>query len=320
MALEVSEIGSFHIGGRTVALAGLPVREIPIPGHPDALVIDANGEYFVEQTYVHYVKLAERRAPFPVVMIHGGGSTGAAWETTPDGRRGWQMAFLERGFDVYVVDQAERGRAGFAPPQIWPEPAIFPNAAFSWEHSRVGPPGSYHHDPARRNAFPDSQFPVAAFDDFMKRRVPYWGALHRSAAQRAYDELIQRVGPCVLLAHSSGGAYAFQTALNVTGLVKGVVALEPSGAPPLSEADTRAIRTIPHLFIWGDAVAQHPTHDHAARSARAWHDCLLKAGGTSTWMDLPALGVHGNSHQIMSDLNSDDIASLVHEWLERLWS
>jgi hypothetical protein len=37
--------------------------------------------------------------------------TGANWETMPAGRPGWQMFFLHAGFDVFVSDAVERGRA-----------------------------------------------------------------------------------------------------------------------------------------------------------------------------------------------------------------
>ena len=47
------------------------------------------------------------------MLVHGGGGTGRVWETTPDGREGYQTIFLRRGFAVYIVDFPRRGRAGF---------------------------------------------------------------------------------------------------------------------------------------------------------------------------------------------------------------
>ena len=47
-------------------------------------------------------------------MWHGGGESGANWETTPDGRDGWQMRFLRAGLDVYVSDSVERGSSSWA--------------------------------------------------------------------------------------------------------------------------------------------------------------------------------------------------------------
>src|SRR4051812_6608720 len=99
-AFDVSEIGSFHVGGRLVTLEGLPVRELfytSSAGTP--LKVDPNGDYQVEQMYVQYVKLAQPKARYPLLMVHGGGMTGVNWETTPDGRPGFQMYFLQHGHD-----------------------------------------------------------------------------------------------------------------------------------------------------------------------------------------------------------------------------
>jgi hypothetical protein len=48
----------------------------------------------------------------PLVLWHGAGQFSKTWETTPDGREGFQNIFLRRGFGVYVLDQPRRGRAG----------------------------------------------------------------------------------------------------------------------------------------------------------------------------------------------------------------
>lgn len=34
-------------------------------------------------------------------------------------------------------------------------------------------------------------------------------------------------------------------------------------------------------------------------------------------MDLPSLGHRGNSHLMMADLNSEAVASLIREWIEK---
>ena len=35
-----------------------------------------------------------------------------AWQTTPDGREGFQNIFLRKRYPVYLVDQPRRGQAG----------------------------------------------------------------------------------------------------------------------------------------------------------------------------------------------------------------
>jgi hypothetical protein len=39
-----------------------------------------------------------------------------------------------------------------------------------------------------------------------------------------------------------------------------------------------------------------------------------------TFMDLPTLGGRGNSHLLMSDLNSDHVAELMDHWIHRCGS
>ena len=37
------------------------------------------------------------RHQFPVIFVHGGTGQGLDWMTTPDGRRGWALQFVEQG-------------------------------------------------------------------------------------------------------------------------------------------------------------------------------------------------------------------------------
>src|SRR5438309_1784471 len=80
----VKEVGSFHIGGHTETLNGLPSKEIVFsPGAPP-IKVDPNGEFEVEQMYVQYVKQAQPKSKLPLLLWHGGGLSGVTWETKPD--------------------------------------------------------------------------------------------------------------------------------------------------------------------------------------------------------------------------------------------
>ncbi|MBD0276327.1 MAG: alpha/beta fold hydrolase [Acetobacteraceae bacterium] len=52
------------------------------------------------------------RQPYPLLLVHGAGQTGASWQTTPDGREGWAPHFVRRGFTTYIVDLPGHGRSG----------------------------------------------------------------------------------------------------------------------------------------------------------------------------------------------------------------
>jgi pimeloyl-ACP methyl ester carboxylesterase len=316
-ALNVSQIGGFHVGGRTASVSGLPVADIFVPGVPFPLKDDPNGDYKVDQMYVQYVKLAKTKAKYPLLFIHGGGMTGVTYETTPDGRPGWQTYFLEHGHDVYVADSVERGRAGFARPEIWKGHIQYPTAKGTWELARIGPIGSYTTDAATRKAYPGGQFPTTAFDQLLAERVPSWGRDNEPAVQAAYDLLVQKICPCVIIAHSTGGTYAQKMALHAPGKVKGVILLEPASAPDPKADDAASLKAVPHLYIWADFLKDDPVQSRVMPVVETWRAALAAAGGKAVWVDLPKVGITGNSHMMMMEKNSDQVAGLLQDWMTR---
>jgi len=317
--LRVRDIGSFHVGGHMVRLEGLPARvRVSTAGGP-VHPIDPNGEVMAGQMYVQYVCLAEPKSPVPLLMWHGGGMTGVNWETTPDGRPGWQMFFLRAGFDTYVSDAVERGRASWAPfPQVYPEAPYFRTAKEVWEEVfRFGPVGSWHTDPARRRTHSGLRFPAAEVEAFLCQSVPRWSC-NDVATQRAYDALLRRFDDgVVILTHSQGGNFGMTAALHAPERARAVISLEPSGAPDPERTDARLVKDVPHLFLWGDYLDQHPFWLKSRTASERWRDSLRDAGCAVTWIDLPAIGIHGNSHALMSDDNSDVVAGLVLDWMRR---
>ena len=137
--LRIRDISSFHVGGRIAELSGLPEREIVFsPGAPP-LRINPNGQFQVEQMYAQVVRLQNPRARYPIILAHGGGLTGVTYETTPDGRPGWQMFFLRAGHDVVVTDAVERGRSGWArSPEIFAGEPVFRTMGEGWGRSAWG--------------------------------------------------------------------------------------------------------------------------------------------------------------------------------------
>lgn len=49
--------------------------------------------------------------------------------------------------------------------------------------------------------------------------------------------------------------------------------------------------------------------------ARLWRDAVNRRGGDVTLVSLPELGVRGNTHFPMSDLNNLQIADLLSQFL-----
>src|SRR5260370_217121 len=85
--LQIEAMGSFFVGGRTVVVEGEPLRAIEMSRDVPAYTFDPNGTYAIDHAHVSYV-IPVGASRVPVVFAHGGGMTGACWETTPDGRPG----------------------------------------------------------------------------------------------------------------------------------------------------------------------------------------------------------------------------------------
>jgi hypothetical protein len=109
--LVLADQGSFFIGGvpkisEHAAIPFAPPGQQAPPPTPQQITIG--------QMYVQFQIPAKRSAPgWPVIMVHGSTHTGAALESTPDGREGWYPYFVRKGVSTYVVDQSGRGRSGF---------------------------------------------------------------------------------------------------------------------------------------------------------------------------------------------------------------
>jgi hypothetical protein len=49
----------------------------------------------------------------------------------------------------------------------------------------------------------------------------------------------------------------------------------------------------------------------------AFADGIKAAGGSVDVVDLPQIGIKGNSHMIMMDKNNAEVAHLIQNWLEK---
>src|ERR1700745_3746846 len=104
-------MGSFHIGGRVIEITGQPIKEVVFtPGGVPAKM-NPHGRTRCEQMYVQYFLPQNRRGKLPLLLWHGGGLTGATYETKPDGGEGWLTYFIRQGWDTYISDAVGGGRA-----------------------------------------------------------------------------------------------------------------------------------------------------------------------------------------------------------------
>jgi hypothetical protein len=323
--LIIQEQGSFAVGGTVITA----------PGTYDARKQAPDGQTFHgDHAYVFYqIPVAARK--FPLVLWHGFGQFSKTWETTPDGREGFQNIFLRRGFGVYVIDQPRRGNAGRStqPTTITPTP----DEQTWFNIFRVG---------IWPNYFPGVQFSrdPEALNQYFRQMTPNTGPFDAEVISDAVSALFSKIGPGILVTHSQGGGPGWVTAIKNRN-VRAVVSYEPgsgfifpngevpppmpsSGGPleaagvPLSEF--MLLTKIPIVIFYGDNIPAEPmavpSQDQwrvRLAMARLWADAVNRRGGDVTVVHLPEIGVRGNTHFAFSDLNNLEIAGLLSKFLEK---
>lgn len=314
-SLCLREVSSFFVGGSVCTLQGLPVEQRRFAQNGPTRSVDPNGDHVSGQMYVQAYLQAKPTRRLPLLLWHGGGMTGANWETTPDGRPGWLNFFLRAGFDVFVSDAVGRGRASWSRwPEIYVDAPVHRTLDEGWDMFRIGPREGYTTRAQKRSAHAGQQFPVEAFDAFAAQWVPRW-ADHEAQTLAAYDALLQRVGPCIVLGHSQGGGFALEAVRRRPEAVKAVVAIEPSGAPQATV--TAALSALPpHLFVWGDRIDEHMVWQRYRANVESHTQALRAASVRAEVCNLPDEGIFGNSHFPMMDRNSDAVAQRVLDWLD----
>jgi pimeloyl-ACP methyl ester carboxylesterase len=307
--IALRDMGSFHIGGRQIEVSGQPIKEVLFtPGGVPAKV-DPNGTYQVEQMYAQYFLVQNRKGKLPLLLWHGGGLTGVSYETKPDGNPGWLNYFLRHGWDTYISDAMERGRSGWTD-KFKGDPVFLP-LGDPWERFRLGPLGSWNADKARRTTYPGVQFPLDAYEQFMKQGVPRWTTTD-DAIVAAYIELVDKVCPCVVLVHSQAGSFGFKVAEARPDKVKALIAVEPSAT---GAKDKVATLKMPIVVIYGDNAKEHPRWGKIRQNVHDYAGLIKQAGGSIETIDLPDIGIKGNTHMMMMDRNSDQIADVMQKWL-----
>ncbi|WP_175217089.1 esterase [Achromobacter deleyi] len=309
--IALRRVRGFHIGGQALDLQGLLPKTLEtVPGEPPRQS-DPNGRYQVGQLYAQHFELARAAYSLPVLFWHGGGMTGATWEETPDGRPGWHEHFMRRGFHTCVSDAVERGRASWAPyPEISPTAPEHRTVDQAWSIFRFGPPGGH----LNRAAHPGMRFPVARIDQLGKQFVARW-TCNGARTLAAYGELLRQFGRSIIVAHSEGARHAAQLAALMPRAIAAVVLIEPAGAPALDAGMAREAAEVPHLVVWGDHFGHSDLWRRYRAGADRWLDRVRTAGGRVDTLDLPASGMFGNSHLLMMDDNSADIADRVADWV-----
>ncbi|HTK02922.1 MAG TPA: hypothetical protein VL522_25085, partial [Bordetella sp.] len=197
--LVLSDEGSFFVGGREVTSDTLSLTQ----------KYDPHGTVTVDQMYVQYqIPMHARR--YPITLIHGCCLTGKTWETTPDGRMGWQQYFVRKGYATYTIDQAGRGRSatdvsGINAVHLGKAAADTLPAVFAAGHEAAWT--IFRFGPKYPEAYKDSQFPVQSQAVLWQQMVPDWLTAMPTPNPTVPDlsQLAIKLKGTVLMSHSQSG-------------------------------------------------------------------------------------------------------------------
>ena len=105
--------------------------------------------------------------------------------------------------------------------------------------------------------------------------------------------------------------------VDATGRVAVTILLTVSGCPmkdTLTKDTTAALAKVPLLTLFGDYL-EGTMWLEFAEEWRALSERLDAAGGDARHVALAGSGIRGNSHMLMMDRNSSEIADLILEWV-----
>jgi hypothetical protein len=322
--LQIREQGSFAVGGTVVTQPG--TFDPSNPTRPEGQTL--HGDH---ARVFYQVPVKPRR--LPLVMWHGYGEFSKTWESTPDGREGFQTIFLRRRFPVYLLDQPRRAGAGRS--TVGTTVNAVPDEQRWFNQFRLGT------WPA---LFPGVQFSKdpAALEQYFRQMVPDTGPLDGGLAVGAVSALFDRIGPGILLTHSHAGGFGWLAAMknpNIRAVVSyepgsgfvfpegEVPATMPSSAGPLDGvavpiADFMKLTRVPILIYYGDNIPAEPSANPGQDNwrvrlamARHWVAAVNRHGGNARLVHLPEAGVRGNTHFPFSDTNNQVIADLLSAYL-----
>jgi len=313
--LMIQSQGSFAAGG--TVLRG--------PG-PDGQTLHGDHARVFFQVPVNARKL-------PLVLWHGFGQFGKTWETTADGREGFQNLFLRRRFPVYLVDQPRR--RGAARSTVPANLSATPDDQRWFDMFRLG---------RWPEMFPGVQFSrdPKALDQYFRAMVPDTGPLDAKVVTDGVSAVFDRIGPAILVTHSHSGGLGWTVAMKNSN-VRAIVSYEPGSGfvfpegelpPPMpsltgtlegmavSKSEFAKLTRIPIVVYYGDNIPTEPSKHFGEDNwrvrlamARLWVEAINRHGGDATLVHLPAIGIRGNTHFPFSDLNNLQIADLMARFL-----
>lgn len=323
--ISISAQGSFAVGGT--------VKESV--GTFDSLRPESGGQtlHGDHARVIYQIPVGARK--LPLVMWHGFGQFSRTWETTPDGREGFQTIFVRRKFPVYLIDQPRRGAAGRS--TVPATLTATPDEQRWFETFRLGVWPEF---------FKGVQFSKdpEALNQYFRQMTPDTGPIDAGVVTDAVSALFDKIGPGILITHSHSGGFGWMTAMK-NPRIRAVVSYEPGSGFVFPEGELPAampssagalepvaipmtefmkLTRIPIVIYYGDNIPDVPTALPGQDGwrvrlamARLWVDAVNRHGGKAQLVHLPDVGIRGNTHFPFSDLNNVQVADLLSAFLKQ---
>ncbi|HTA44552.1 MAG TPA: alpha/beta fold hydrolase [Bryobacteraceae bacterium] len=302
------------------------------------------------QMWVQYMIPAEKKHPYPVVMVHGGGGQGTHMMGI-GGRPGWVHFFVQNGYSVYWIDRPSYGRSPYHPDALGP--SHLPNV----------PP--LEGLVTANNVFNTAQWPGPGgindplIDQFMACEYGNTAdeAFHSDLCWRGGVELLDKIGPSILFGHAFGGFFAWGVADRRPNLVKAVACMEINGNPfaaqlrwgltaapmtydpPVSDLaqfkliDKTEPPDSPRPVVATYKLQAEPVHKwkNLQSIPISWMTSEFGAGGSpisnmeflkqvGCKVDLLRLrdyGIEGNGNLMLMEKNNHEVFTVLKDWLEK---
>lgn len=318
--------GHFSVGGQTLQRPGAYDNRKFVGW---ATQEETGQSYRADHAFVDFQIPADSKK-LPLVYVHGYGGSGVCWQMTPDGREGFATLMLRRGWSSYVVDLPGRGHAGRTTATATVKPVA--DEMFWFDIWRIGIWPDYHEGVK----FPKDS---ASLSQFFREMTPDISD-HRQDIP-VLGALAGRIGDHILVTHSAGGFPGWMSAIQ-NKEVRGVVSYEPGGfvfpegevpdpiggltggatGIPVPPEQFEQLTKIPVILYFGDYIPETPSGNLGDENwrvrlqmARKFVEAINRHGGKATLVELPEIGIYGNTHFLMQDLNNAELADLLSQWL-----
>ncbi len=330
--VTLKDMGIMYVGGERVDSPNSGCLPIFCGPNNTGVTVQSTEAFF---GFVEYFIPEGARNP-PIVLIPGRNIMGNTYQMKPPGGESWTSFFLRNGYPVYLFTQPGRGPAmsytdqvnneiqGLAPPNTTDRVQHFTDTAL----------GAFGVGPSYGTFYPGVKFPQDV--DFYKQAMANWGTAMgpagpvedprtANATNNALIDLLEQIGPAIVMGHSSGGQEMWTAAMQRPDLFVKLVGVESIGC---NRAFAPKLANLPILNLWGTYPAQRQADFPALAAAfgnpsgflvvecTEMGKAVRALGGRAGLLFLEEVGLVGTTHLLMYDTVNIDIANLILRWIE----